>query len=105
VCIADNSFALLANIKLFPGQYSQSRQERILNCRLSRAHRIKENVFCILSARFWVFLKPISLSPAKDKIVTSIAFTHIIFYAKMLLQGMQIHPWGHLILQKHKMEH
>jgi len=23
----------------------------------------------------------------------------------MLVQGMHIHPWGHLILQKNKMEH
>jgi len=55
VFIADNSFTLLANIKPFPGQYSQSRQERILNYRLSRAHRVMEKVFGILSARFRVF--------------------------------------------------
>jgi hypothetical protein len=69
VFVANNSFALLANIKPFPGQYSQSRQERILNYRLPRAHRIMGNMSGILSARF-CFFKPTSLSPAKVKIVT-----------------------------------
>lgn len=44
--------------------------QRVYNYRLSRARRIIENVFGIMSARFRVFRKAISLDAEKTKKVT-----------------------------------
>ena len=48
--------------------YSQTgltREKRVFNYRLSRARRIVENAFGILSNRFRVFMTPIALAPEK----------------------------------------
>lgn len=69
---ADDAFALMTNImKPYPGQLPGSNNpKRIYNYRHSRARRIIENVFGILSSKFRVLLKPIALDPNKVELVT-----------------------------------
>lgn len=71
IFVADDAFALSANImKPYPGHKpGSSSPERIFNYWLSRARRIIENVFGILSARFRVLLTTINLHPDKVKSV------------------------------------
>lgn len=70
---ADDAFALMTNnMKPYPGQLPGSNNpKRIYNYyRHSRARRIIENVFGILSSKFRVFLKPIALNPNKAELVS-----------------------------------
>lgn len=70
VLVADDAFALKPNVmKPFPGR-DLSATARVHNYRLSRARRVVENAFGILSARFRVFRKPINLDASKTKRVT-----------------------------------
>lgn len=58
VFVADSAFVLTENImKPYPGTEKGSKK-RVFNYRLSRARRIVENVFGIMSAVFRVFRKP-----------------------------------------------
>lgn len=73
VFVADSAFALTENmLKPYPGLHAKGTKERIFNYRLSRARRIVENVFGILSAIFRVLKKPFLLEPQK---VTNIIMT------------------------------
>lgn len=56
-------------MKPYPGR-NLSEAQRIFNYRLSRARRVVENAFEILSARFRVFLSPIKLVANKTKRLT-----------------------------------
>lgn len=59
VFVADEAFALKMNLmKPFSGALEQS-PKRIFNYRLSRARRVVENAFGLLSATFRVFRKPL----------------------------------------------
>lgn len=59
VFLGDSAFAINKNIlKPFP-QKNLTHAKRIFNYRLSRARRVVENVFGILSSRFRIFKKPI----------------------------------------------
>lgn len=70
VFLADEAFALTTHImKPYSGIHEKGTLERIFNYRLSRARRIVENVFGIISAIFRVLRKPILLSPAKSQII------------------------------------
>lgn len=70
VIVADDAFALRINVmKPFPGR-SLNAAQRIYNYRLSRARRVVENAFGILSARFRVLLKAINLDANKAKRIT-----------------------------------
>lgn len=70
VIVADDAFALSLNMmKPFPGNFL-SPSKRIFNYRLSRARRVIENAFGIMSAKFRVLLSPILLDAAKTRKVT-----------------------------------
>jgi hypothetical protein len=65
-------------MKPYTGQKpGSSSPERIFNYRLSRARRIIENVFAILSSKFRVLLKTIALHPDKvESVVLSCIYLH-----------------------------
>lgn len=68
--VADDAFAMQKHVmKPFPGQ-ALSVLERIHNYRLSRARRVVENAFGILTARFRVIRDPMLLDANKTKRVT-----------------------------------
>lgn len=68
--VADDAFAMRLNlIKPFPGQ-ALTPSQRIFNYRFSRARRVVENSFGLLSAQFRVFRKPIHLYANKTKRIT-----------------------------------
>lgn len=77
VIVADDAFALKSYLmKPFPFR-SLSGPERVYNYRLSRARRIVENVFGIMSARFQLLLKRIRLDEDKTKrVVLAICALH-----------------------------
>lgn len=67
VLVADDAFALRPNLLKPYSQRGLTIDQRIFNYRLSRARRIIENVFGIMSARFRVLRKPIQLDAEKTK--------------------------------------
>ena len=79
VFVADDAFPLSTNLmKPFPGRSSGiPTPERIFNYRLSRAQRIIENIFGILSSKFRLLLKPIDLPPNKvETVALACAYLH-----------------------------
>lgn len=70
VFVGDQAFALSENImKPYSGIHPKGSSERIFNYRLSRARRVSENAFGILSAVFRVLRKPLLLEPKKAELV------------------------------------
>lgn len=68
--VADDAFALTTNlIKPFSARNMNAIQ-RVFNYRLSRARRVVENAFGIMSARFRVMRSPIKLEPVKTRQIT-----------------------------------
>lgn len=67
VVVADDAFAMRPNVMKPYAQRGLTMVQRVFNYRLSRARRIIENVFGIMSARFRVLRKPIHLDPEKTK--------------------------------------
>ncbi|GAU99242.1 hypothetical protein RvY_10274-1 [Ramazzottius varieornatus] len=66
VFVADAAFPMSENLlRPYPGYASSSlaKQEHIFNYRLSRAHRVVENAFGILAAKWEIFRGPIALEP------------------------------------------
>lgn len=75
--IGDGAFPLTDNImKPFPGLFSKGTPERIFNYRLSRARRVVENVFGIMSSVFRVLRKPLLLNPEKSELIV-MTITHL----------------------------
>jgi len=72
VLVADDAFPLMENIMKPYSHTTMKEEEIIFNYRLSRARRIVENVFGILTSRFRILLRTINLSPEK---VTTIVLT------------------------------
>lgn len=73
VFVGDDAFALERYMmKPYSGVYEKGNSKRIFNNRLSRARRIVENVFGIMSSVFRVLRKPILLSENR---VTDITMT------------------------------
>lgn len=69
VFVADDAFAMSQNLmKPYGGALDENKQ--VFNYRLSRARRISENVFGIMSARFRVLQNTIQLDPEKATSVT-----------------------------------
>lgn len=75
VLIADDAFALTPNILKPFSIRNMNAIQRVFNYRLSRARRVIENAFGILSARFRVLRSPIKLGPSKAIQVTSACCT------------------------------
>lgn len=70
IFLGDQAFALNANVmKPYSGLNPKGSPERIFNYRLSRARRVSENAFGILSAVFRVLRKPLLLEPEKAELV------------------------------------
>lgn len=78
VFVADDAFALGTHLlKPYHGLHEKGSDERIFNYRLSRARRIVENVFGILTSVYRVFRAPMLLEPEKvSKIVMTCALLH-----------------------------
>lgn len=101
VFVADDAFGLHDNImKPYPGIQEKGSEKRIFNYRLSRARRVVENVFGILSAKFRVLRKPLLLQPDKaEKVVLACAYMHN-FLRKNLHLKIHTHQMEHLIMKK-----
>lgn len=76
--LGDRAFALNEyTLKPFEENPDRGSTERVFNYRLSRAHRVVENAFGILSSVFRVLRKPILLEPEKaKKIVMATLYLH-----------------------------
>lgn len=64
-------------MKPYSGVYEKGSKERVFNYRLSRARRVVENMFGIMSSVFRVMRKPILLEPEK---VTNISLTSALLH-------------------------
>ncbi|XP_063366030.1 uncharacterized protein LOC134676522 isoform X1 [Cydia fagiglandana] len=80
--ISDEAFALSENVmKVYSGFHAKGSIERTFNYRLSRARRVVENVFGIVSAVFRVLRKPMLLEPNHASSVV-MAITHLHNYLR-----------------------
>lgn len=78
VFVTDDAFPLKYNImKPYSGLQQKGSRERAYNYRLSRARRVVENVFGILSAIFRVLRRPLLLEPDKtERVVMTCVYFH-----------------------------
>lgn len=78
VFVVDDAFPLKYNImKSYSGLQQKGSRERAYNYRLSRARRVVENVFGLLSAIFRVLWRPILLEPDKaERLVMACVYLH-----------------------------
>ncbi|CAH2005050.1 unnamed protein product [Acanthoscelides obtectus] len=76
VLVADDAFPLSENIlKPFAGNQDRGSRQRIFNYRLSRARRVVENAFGILTSVFRCLRKPMLLEPEKVEKITMACVT------------------------------
>lgn len=71
VIIADDAFPLGLNLMKPYASRGLTHGQRIANYRISRARRVVENCFGLLSNRFRVLLTKIHLSPPKVELITT----------------------------------
>jgi len=78
VFVADDAFPLSNNImKPFPGSQVKGSKQRIFNYRLSRARRVSENTFGIISSVFRILRRPLLLEPERAKqVVLAVIYLH-----------------------------
>lgn len=78
VFLGDDAFPMSVNLmKPYPGLYNKGSPERIFNYRLSRARRVSENVFGIMTSIFRVLRKPMLLEAnVAAKIVLAVVYLH-----------------------------
>ncbi len=78
VFLGDAAFAMSVNLmKPYPGIYNMGSAERIFNYRLSRARRVSENVFGIMTSVFGVLRRPMLLEPnIAKKVVLAVIHLH-----------------------------
>lgn len=70
VFVADDTFPMSKNImKPFPGAQKKNSKERVFNYRLSRAHRVSENAFGIISSVYHILRRPMLLQPERATMV------------------------------------
>jgi len=73
VIVGDDAFPLKPYLMKPYAMRGLSTEQRIFNYRLSRARRVVENAFGILSSRFQIFKKAMALSPERVEIITMAA--------------------------------
>ncbi|KAG5866830.1 hypothetical protein JTB14_016560 [Gonioctena quinquepunctata] len=98
VFVADDVFPLSRNImKPFPGTQLMGSKQRIFNYRLSRARRVSENAFGVISSVYRILRRPLLLEPEQaEKVVPAVLHLH-----NFLRKGNSraiYNPPGHLIL-------
>lgn len=78
VFVADDAFPLSKNImKPFPGAQIKGSKQRVFNYRLSRARRVSENAFGIISSVYRILRKPMLLEPERaKKVLLAIIYLH-----------------------------
>jgi len=91
--VADDAFAM-RNYVMKPNSFKdQPAPNRIFTYRLSRAHRIVENVFGIIVNRFHVLRKPLIQSPTSTvNIVLSVCVLHNFLMSKQGSQSSYLEP-------------
>lgn len=81
VLVGDNAFPLMDNLMKPFSRKNLTTEKTIFNYRLSRARRIVENAFGILSSRCRILLKEINLCPEKATLIL-LACTHLHNYLR-----------------------
>jgi len=82
VLVGDDAFPLMNNLMKPFSRRNLTTEQAIFNYRLSRARRIVENAFGILSSRFQILLKEINLCPEKATLIV-LTCTHLHNYLRM----------------------
>lgn len=77
-------------MKPYPGENIPGSNERIFNYRLSRARRVVENVFGIVSAVFRVLRKPLLVQPDSAKKIT-LACAHLHNFLRRSITSQQLY--------------
>jgi len=71
VFVVDSAFDLNKHMmKPYSGVYDKGNEKGVFNYRLSRARRVVENAFGIISSVFRVFRRPMLLNPEKVTNIT-----------------------------------
>lgn len=91
IMVADDAFAMTSYILKPYGFRNQPAPNRIFNYRLSKARRIIENVFGIMSSKFKVLRKPMHLASHKVKVVT-LAICAIAYFFNFYIKLLFL-PW------------
>jgi len=82
VLVGDDAFPLMDNLMKPFSRKNLTTEQAIFNYRLSRARRIVENAFGILSSRFRILLKEINLCPEKTTLIV-LTCTNLHNYLRM----------------------
>ena len=94
--VGDDAFSLTPNVmKPYPNR-GQTEEQRVLNYRLSRARRVSENAFGILSAKFRVFHSTLCVTPGH---ATTIVHATLVLHNFLLRNCPNIYtPCGYVDL-------